>query len=66
MLNSLSAGLNRSIEHLLAIFHNIISPQQLAHRLGWRNYGDTGVDGCCDRPKYVATRLRLLLNIEVP
>lgn len=65
MLNSFSASLNRLVEHSLAIFHNIIPPQQLAYRLGWGNYCDARVDGRCDRPKYVSTRLRLLVDIEV-
>ncbi len=31
MLNSFSTSLNPFVKYLLAIFHNIISPQQLAH-----------------------------------
>lgn len=65
MLNPLSASLNRIVERLLAIFCNIILPQQLTHRLSWGNYRNARVDGCCDGAKYVSARLCLLLDIEV-
>jgi hypothetical protein len=48
MRNSFSTSLNRIVERSLAIFHNVISPQQLTHRLGWGYDGDARVDGCRD------------------
>ena len=48
MLDSLSTSFNCIVVCSLTIFDDIISPQQLAHRFGWCNYGDARVDGCCD------------------